>query len=112
MMEDLIRNGLEEAIAEAVAYNEIKEIAAECGKNITEVIPPPLCEPVDINNQIIDIQSCKEEGERMYLTLNSKQKNVVDSVLKSFNSQSKCFFIDGPGGSGKIKIGKLCTEIF
>ncbi|CAH2086126.1 unnamed protein product [Euphydryas editha] len=48
-------------------------------------------------------------GEQMYLLLKGKQIEVVNSILQAVNntaSETKCFFIDGPGGTGKTFIYK------
>src|SRR5665811_356562 len=39
-----------------------------------------------------------------YDTLNAEQKNAFDQIMNAVNDptlRSKCFFVDGPGGSGK-----------
>jgi hypothetical protein len=43
-------------------------------------------------------------GMDMYRKLNEEQRTVVDAVMESVqkgNVQAPCFFIDGPGGTGK-----------
>lgn len=48
-------------------------------------------------------------GQQMYQLLKGKQIEVVNSILQAVNntaSETKCFFIDGPGGTGKTFIYK------
>ncbi|XP_036340182.1 uncharacterized protein LOC118749494 [Rhagoletis pomonella] len=48
-------------------------------------------------------------GEQMYQLLTEKQKEVANTILQAvseINSEGKCFFIDGPGGTGKTFIYK------
>ena len=44
-------------------------------------------------------------GNRQYTMLNRDQKEIVDKILSVSNvidyNNSWCFYIDGPGGSGK-----------
>ncbi|RCN47903.1 hypothetical protein ANCCAN_06097 [Ancylostoma caninum] len=70
----------------------------ECGVDITTIIPPPVCTTAVIDNDIVDVDAYREEGSRLYQTLNAQQKHVVDAVI---SNSEKCVFIDGPGGSGK-----------
>ena len=45
-----------------------------------------------------------EIGMQQYEQLNDIQRNFVDAVLSAIdndNAEQKCFYIDGPGGSGK-----------
>jgi len=50
----------------------------------------------------VDYEEHRCIGEEKYLLLNAEQKRVVDDVIESVQSQQgRCFFIDGPGGSGK-----------
>ncbi|RCN28833.1 hypothetical protein ANCCAN_25419 [Ancylostoma caninum] len=98
MMEDFLRGGVLPNVAEAVAYTEIKEIALGCGVDITTIIPPPMCTTAVIDNDVVDVDAYREEGSRLYQTLNAQQKHIVDAVI---TNTEKCVFIDGPGGSGK-----------
>ena len=48
----------------------------------------------------------REMGERMYAILNQEQRAAVDTILESMRQNnsgdsSRCFYIDGPGGTGK-----------
>ncbi|KIH61483.1 hypothetical protein ANCDUO_08248 [Ancylostoma duodenale] len=98
MMEDFLRGGLLPNVVEAVAYTEIKEIALGCGVDVTTIIPPPMCTTAVVDNDVVDVDAYREEGSRLYQTLNAQQKHIVDAVI---TNTEKCVFIDGPGGSGK-----------
>uniref|UniRef100_A0A183GEZ6 Helitron_like_N domain-containing protein n=1 Tax=Heligmosomoides polygyrus TaxID=6339 RepID=A0A183GEZ6_HELPZ len=72
-------------------YGTFKEAASAAGYfamtksiarvNVNNLITPPQCEPPNINEDVVDITSLREEEERMYQTLNTQQKLVVDTVL-------------------------------
>ncbi|VDO93026.1 unnamed protein product [Heligmosomoides polygyrus] len=67
---DFRAQGLPQHAAEAVAYNQIKEIAVRFGVNITDFIPQLDCEPVAFGGEFVDIAQLREEGQYMYLALN------------------------------------------
>lgn len=49
----------------------------------------------------------KAIGIERYKSLNKEQRNAVDAILKSVKdgpNKPRCFFIDGPGGSGKTYV--------
>uniref|UniRef100_A0A914EJL1 ATP-dependent DNA helicase n=1 Tax=Acrobeloides nanus TaxID=290746 RepID=A0A914EJL1_9BILA len=48
------------------------------------------------------------EGERLFSMLNEKQRKAVNAIMNSVEGKGKqrCFFIDGPGGTGKTFIYK------
>lgn len=52
-----------------------------------------------------------ETGSQQYESLNERQKEIVDVILEKCNcntvessAESSCFYIDGPGGSGKTYV--------
>ena len=51
---------------------------------------------------------------RMYGLLQGKQIEIVDSILRAANDsnyvETKCFFIDGPGGTGKTFVYKTINS--
>ncbi|VDP12687.1 unnamed protein product [Heligmosomoides polygyrus] len=108
MIDDLRLQGFPLSMAEAVAYNQIKEIAFSLGVNVNYLITPLECEPPNINGDVVDITTLREEGERMYQMLNTQQKLLVDTVLAG---TERCIFIDGPGGSGKTYVYNTLNNI-
>ena len=49
------------------------------------------------------------KGRAMYANLNKQQKTAVHAILNAINATregAKCFFIDGPGGTGKTYVYK------
>lgn len=59
----------------------------------------------------------KEKFQEMYSKMadNPEQKAVVDAVIEALNNgtvESKCFYLDGPGGTGKTFVYKTLTHLF
>ena len=62
-----------------------------------------------VNNHIEDSNELRgnlaDMGNRQYTMLNRDQREIVDKILRVSNvidyNSSRCFYIDGPGGSGK-----------
>ena len=53
---------------------------------------------------VIDITEQAQKADRLIATLNPLQKQIFDEITASFddsNAESRFFFLDGPGGSGK-----------
>jgi len=72
-------------------------------------------------------EEAMEIGTKQYKQLNNKQKEIVDLILNELENtiiSNNCFYIDGPGGSGKtyiyitiyylarIKNKRVCTMTF
>lgn len=58
----------------------------------------------EMSEKIITSDEAATIGEQMYNMLNPEQKSAFDSILESVEvgpSQPRCFFIAGPGGTGK-----------
>ena len=55
---------------------------------------------------------CLEDCTTLYSSLNDAQKQAADSILFSVrNKLPGCFFIDGPGGSGKTYLYKTLYNL-
>ncbi|XP_044014055.1 uncharacterized protein LOC122856420 [Aphidius gifuensis] len=71
---------------------------------------PSMSQITEIENDDTEIsfEQHKDTGSRQYELLNDEQKAFVDTILKRAvdvnSTASKCFFINGPGGSGKTYI--------
>ena len=88
--------------AGSVAFYDIMEQLTKHGKNPRGILPLdiPRLDP------IVPAINCEEHNRRgmeKYILLNNDQKFVVDKILNAAEDpQGQCYFIDGPGGSGKI----------
>jgi len=61
----------------------------------------------DEDDDNVTLEEAMEVGVRQYKQLNNKQKEIVDLMLNKLNNNNNnnhCFYIDGPGGSGKTFI--------
>ena len=113
MTEDFIHQGISSADAERMALFEISVILEECGLT---------CEGIGLPNdyiqQPVDAAVCGNENDSItdhviegLLKLNDDQYSMADAAIRALNRlragdvyTSKCFFCDGPGGSGKTFI--------
>lgn len=60
-------------------------------------------------------QNLIETTQYLVSTLNKMQKRIFKEITNSFNNSNlscKCFFIDGPGGSGKTYLYNVITSYF
>lgn len=58
-------------------------------------------------NYYMTFEQAMEIGTNQYKQLNDKQKEILDLVLSKLDNNTNnnnCFYIDGPGGSGKTFI--------
>ena len=104
MSEDFVYRGFTNYIAEALAFQEIKQQLLSLGKHLDKYLTS--------SYQDMDLDMIVEEENQDYhlskaqeleTLLNDEQRHVFERVLQSLNSddQNKYFFLDGPGGSGK-----------
>lgn len=105
MSEDFTRNfGLSQSIRKA--YLRIGSMLYAEGFSFKD-FEIDLVEIIVFNNEDTVSDNVNEIGLQQYEKLNEKQKEVVDAVLNLANhrdlnlNQDYCFYIDGPGGSGK-----------
>jgi len=87
-------------------YNHIINLLQKEGSNIANF--PEMeqeIEEQEINNEE-QIEEDTSIGMRQYEQLNTEQKEIVDTILiaTTNNNSDNCFYIDGPGGSGKTFI--------
>ncbi len=61
----------------------------------------------------INIEEEGRQGEQLHLQLNHDQLEVVDAVVAAISTQSnqRCFFLDGSGGTGKTFLYNTLTHI-
>jgi len=96
----------------SLTLKELEIIFKQHGNNWNQFYPPR--PPSNIRPMIIAYDANKERqnGEEIYHKLNHEQKTVVDEVLNSVRNQlPNCYFIDGPGASGKTFIYKTLCHI-
>ncbi|XP_024875804.1 uncharacterized protein LOC112457136 [Temnothorax curvispinosus] len=113
--------------AQKKVYAQIGAMLLAEGKSFTDF---PQMEQLIENNEEegnVTIEQAMEVGIRQYNQLNKKQKEIVDLILNRLDDKSRnshCFYIDGPGGSGKtfvyttiyylaqIRKKRVCTMAF
>ena len=71
---------------------------------------------IETMNDDMLLQDRTERGELQYRSLNTQQKGIVDIVLNAVMRDNEhnirnCFYIDGPGGSGKTFIYTTVSHI-
>ncbi|XP_071641856.1 uncharacterized protein [Temnothorax longispinosus] len=113
--------------AQKKVYAQIGAMLLAEGKSFIDF---PQMEQLIENNEEegnVTIEQAMEVGIRQYNQLNKKQKEIVDLILNRLDDKSRnshCFYIDGPGGSGKtfvyttiyylaqIRKKRVCTMAF
>ncbi|KAL6740116.1 hypothetical protein Aduo_013503 [Ancylostoma duodenale] len=104
MADDYLHRGLGEAEAIAVAYFDIADRMQLLGRDLAQTIVPPVNQRPSIPDVPINYEHHEVEEARLYETLNTNQRkrNTADDILAAPDrDDQKCFFIDGPGGTGK-----------
>ncbi|EYB85550.1 hypothetical protein Y032_0296g1695 [Ancylostoma ceylanicum] len=102
MADDYIHRGLGEPEAVAMAYFDIADRMQLLGRDLAQVVVPPVNQRPSIPDVPIDYEHHEIEGARLYQTLNVNQRNAMDDILAAIDrDDQRCFFIDGPGGTGK-----------
>ncbi|UYV67116.1 hypothetical protein LAZ67_4003936 [Cordylochernes scorpioides] len=67
-------------------------------------LPAPLTPLLDSGEDHLVVNPELEIGTQMYRSLTPDQKSIVDTIVDSLNVNPRCFFIDGPGGTGKTYV--------
>ncbi|XP_043464096.1 uncharacterized protein LOC122499686 [Leptopilina heterotoma] len=108
MSEDFSRYGCQQE-AYKRAYSEINTLICAEGRRMSDF--PEMEQIINEVTEIINSEINSEnmsKGQEQYNKLNEKQKEFVDIILQVANNNVKddvnfnnCFYIDGPGGSGK-----------
>ena len=106
LSEDFLRLYGDHTRAYNVAYSNICESLIAKGNDVANF---PSMPQLVVNNHIEDSNELHgnfaDMGNRQYIILNRDQKEIVDKILGVLNvidyNSSRCFYIDGPGGSGK-----------
>lgn len=87
-------------------YVQINTLLLHEGSSLENLPTMPQITEVEYNDNSASLEEHGMIGANLYSKLNAEQKTVVDIIFKSVtnssnHSNSKCFYIDGPGGSGK-----------
>jgi len=89
------------------AYVQINSMLRAEGKSFVDF---PQMEQLTENEEedCMTFEEAMEIGTKQYKQLNDKQKEIVDLLLNRLdnnnNNHNNCFYVDGPGGSGKTFI--------
>jgi hypothetical protein len=100
LIEDYVKNGIETR-AEQLAMRKIEDILRLHGKSYQNFNLP---EPSRFrSDQTFYVEDEKIEGEKNKSMLNEQQRSAFDKIMSAIEKKGKnnCFFLDGPGGSGK-----------
>ncbi|XP_018497175.1 uncharacterized protein LOC100905460 [Galendromus occidentalis] len=101
LMEDFLNAGMTAVAAESRAFHDIARRLEDLGRDIRMIVPLDIPEPLP-SMTAIDFEHHQSQGDQRYRLLNHEQKFVVDTIMQATsNRHGQCFFIDGPGGSGK-----------
>lgn len=114
MSEDFMHRCNNEQISVSTAYAHIQHLI-DGRIDILKIIDKPTVEPQlwDAQNGHLSSMEHEQRGKDMYESLNQEQKAAADKVLAALETEnvSRCFFIDGPGGSGKTYLYETLNSI-
>ncbi|RCN49553.1 hypothetical protein ANCCAN_04325 [Ancylostoma caninum] len=101
LSEDYRNQGVRAEDAESLAFHDIAAKTALNAVILKDVLHLDYDQVTRAPN-VQDYAAHKRNGEANYAKLNEEQKIVVDAVLAAVHgSGNRCFFVDGPGGTGK-----------
>jgi hypothetical protein len=113
MVEDYISLGNTSETSRYLLIQEIKKLIVDNGFDHTHLFPVS----EDFSSEIIDQQiqptlTNLVDEEVLWDKLNEQQNVIANEILKSLlgESDQKCFYIDGPGGSGKTFLYKALIQ--
>ncbi|XP_003740984.1 uncharacterized protein LOC100902978 [Galendromus occidentalis] len=100
-MEDFIHAGLSTEMAESKAFHDIVQRLSELGRDYYALLPLDIPQFEEIETAV-NLEEHRAFGAELYQQLNPEQRVIVDEVLKAIaDRRGQCYFVDGPGGSGK-----------
>ena len=107
MTEDFTHSGDNRDVSRSKCLSDIGAHFAAAGSSLEEQgLPVPESVDTFSNEQPDDYVSV---AQHMFETLSAQQRIVYEAVLTAINMKNvsaKCFFVDGPGGTGKTYIYK------
>nr|XP_027196773.1 uncharacterized protein LOC113791226 [Dermatophagoides pteronyssinus] len=89
---------------EQYALKDVQNVFLTHGKPWSHIKLPFPSTDFGSNETEYDLQQETDIGRQMQSTLNDQQREAFDAIMKAVNDNSiseKCFFLDGPGGTGK-----------
>ncbi|XP_021968097.1 uncharacterized protein LOC110863154 [Folsomia candida] len=98
-------------LCESYALRDIADTLSTHSKRCSDfgLRNPPADLPLNVND-FADMEAERDAGDELIATLNEEQRLAFDTVENAINSENvneaKCFFLDGPGGSGKTHLYK------
>ncbi|EPB69310.1 hypothetical protein ANCCEY_11605 [Ancylostoma ceylanicum] len=102
MTDDYLYRGMNEEEALAAAYFEVADRMLTLGRDLRQIVAPPVEQRPAVPDVPIDHRQYESEGSRLYASLNANQKRAADDIIAAMDrDENRCFFVDGPGGSGK-----------
>ena len=94
-----------EELAEEVAMRQVLRMIINNERNLEDYpIFQLIAEIIGMENEDINVALHRQRGEEMQATLNDEQREAFEAVMQKVenpNDSPGCFFVDGPGGSGK-----------
>ncbi|CAF3519622.1 unnamed protein product, partial [Rotaria sp. Silwood1] len=116
MAEDFMQH-VDAQTAEAMAFCAIEGKLKEQGRSCSDFgIPSPTSVPYSFEPKIINKEEELRIGQEMYTMLNQDQRSAADDILATHRKESttigSCFFIDGPGGTGKTYLYNTLCHLF
>lgn len=110
LIEDMRELGQNED--ENIAVQHINKILKENGLDCGGIgLPVPTNN--NINQDVFNVNEQAATGVEMYGKLNYEQKEIVDRILSALsgNSVEKLYFLEAPGGCGKVYIYSCLLHI-
>lgn len=115
MSEDYIHKGFDSKSSENKALLDIEQILI-----INNYTLQLFNLPETYENEELEEEEYDTEEEKMYFnehidTLNEKQKHIfneITQIISDINILNKCFYIDGPGGSGKTYLYNVLMAFY
>ena len=101
-----------------MAFYGIDEKLKEQGRSCSDFgIPSPTSVSYSFESTIINKEEELRIGQETYAMLNQDQCSAADAILAAHRKQSttaagSCFFIDGPGGTGKTYLYNTLYHLF
>ncbi len=98
-----------------LAYNDVDDRMRPFQKTLFRDyrIVPPSAETLAIRTDQVDRDEETRLGQEMFAQLNASQRSAAEEVLAAIEGRTttRCFFVDGPGGTGKTFLYRTLCHI-